>query len=122
MMNNRTPGERVGAVLSMNAAEIRFLGFGVYDGDHEPPFGPLGRSRAELDDTIAKKTAEGKLPADYRFTNPRITLDSGAVVWGCQCWWGSEALVKKRLEDGRRVVVVDANNVELKPIVTGAPT
>jgi len=22
------------------------------------------------------------------FTNPRIRLDDGSVIWGCQCWWG----------------------------------
>ncbi len=21
-------------------------------------------------------------------TNPRIKLDDGSTIWGCQCWWG----------------------------------
>ena len=24
---------------------------------------------------------------DPKYTNPKITLDSGAVIWGYECWW-----------------------------------
>ncbi len=30
--------------------------------------------------------------------NPKILLDSGDVVWGCECWWGPEAEVKAERE------------------------
>lgn len=26
-----------------------------------------------------------------RPSNPKIILDDGEVVWGCECWWGPEA-------------------------------
>jgi hypothetical protein len=26
-------------------------------------------------------------PDDPNFTNPKITLDSGSVIWGYECWW-----------------------------------
>ncbi len=74
-------GERIGAVLSADKDNVRFLGWGVYDGDLPCP---------ELD---------GR-------NNPRMTLDDGTVVWGCQCWWGNEEKMKAWLGD-RRVQVVD---------------
>lgn len=74
-----TPGERVGAVLSADATTVNFFGYGVYDGD--------------LDSSLG-------------FPNPRITLDSGGVVWGYQCWWGSEDEVKKFIGD-RTIVHVE---------------
>ena len=40
----------------------------------------------------------GELPADWVWKNPRITLDDGRVVWGCQCWWGPEEAIRKRIE------------------------
>ena len=42
--------------------------------------------------------------------NPKIRLDSGKVVWGCECWWGPEEVVKKTLE-GYIVVEVDVDEV-----------
>lgn len=30
--------------------------------------------------------------------NPQIKLDSGDIVWGCECWWGKEEDVKERIE------------------------
>ena len=29
--------------------------------------------------------------------NPCIKLDNGHTVWGCECWWGSEQAILKRL-------------------------
>lgn len=27
------------------------------------------------------------------FSNPKIELDNGKVIWGYQCWWGDEKAV-----------------------------
>lgn len=96
-------GSRVGAILSATANTVYLLGFGVYDGEHEPPFGPLGISKEEYDLIVADMKASGQLSQDYVWTNPRITLDDGRVVWGCQCWWGPEEIINKRIA-GRHVV------------------
>lgn len=87
-------GARVGAILKATTDEVHLLGFGVYDGEHEPPVGPWGLS---LDDIKAMKEA-GDLPPDWSWKNPRITLDDGRVVWGYQCWWGSEESINKKIE------------------------
>lgn len=80
-------GERVGAIRNADGKTVWLYGYGVYDGHHEPPFGPFGGEPIE------------------GWTNPRITLDNGSVVWGCQCWWGPEDAVKNSI-GGREVVIV----------------
>ncbi len=75
----REVGQRVGAVLSANKDEVQFLGYGVYDGMIDHP--------------------------DHGFPNPRITLDSGDVVWGMECWWGGEEQIKEKFLSGDRTVI-----------------
>jgi len=77
-------GERVGAILSADEAGVRFLGWGVYEGDEVPTEEAKG---------LADMLREAKIP------NPKIKLDNGKVVWGCECWWGSEAKVKEQIKD-----------------------
>jgi hypothetical protein len=86
-------GARVGAILKASETEVHLLGWGVYDGEHEPPFGPFGMPLAEL---------KRDYP-DFHWRNPRITLDDGRVVWGAQCWWGPEEKTRRIIGD--RVVV-----------------
>lgn len=101
---SKTPvGARVGAILSGDNTEVHLLGFGVYDGEHEPPFGPMQAPKEEYDAMVKEMKAAGQLPADYAWKNPRITLDDGRVVWGCQCWWGPEEAVRKRI-DGLKII------------------
>jgi hypothetical protein len=38
--------------------------------------------------------------------NPRIDLDDGTVVWGCECWWSAEERFDEFVGD-REVVTVD---------------
>lgn len=97
---SKTPvGARVGAILSGDNTEVHLLGFGVYDGEHEPPFGPMGMPKDEFDALVNGMKERGELKDDYAgWTNPRITLDDGRVVWGCQCWWGPEDAIRKRIE------------------------
>lgn len=30
--------------------------------------------------------------------NPKILLDNGHVIWGCQCWFASEEKIKSMIE------------------------
>lgn len=77
-------GNKVGAIVSGDPETkvVYFLGYGIYEGDQVPPKGVtfLGLDLSELG-----------------HTNPKIVLDSGEVVWGCQVWWGPEAAVQKRI-------------------------
>jgi hypothetical protein len=85
-------GERVGAILSADKNECRYLGFGVYEGDFIPK---------EAVGFIAE--AEKK----QGMTNPRIRLDNGKVVYGCECWWGSEERIKNELKKYPNVKLID---------------
>lgn len=79
MSNAKKPGMRVGAVVSVEDENklINLFGYGVYSGDE-----PLPEEFGEL---------KG-LP------NPKILLDTGETVWGCECWWGSEPKMKQHIE------------------------
>jgi hypothetical protein len=39
--------------------------------------------------------------------NPRIDLDSGGYVWGCESWWGQEGDYEQAV-DSRRIELVPA--------------
>ena len=72
-------GDRVGAVASSKDGTVNIFGYGVYEGDEVPPpdiMGPFG-------------PMTGK--------NPKILLDSGEVVWGCECWWGAEEVIRNKI-------------------------
>lgn len=74
-------GSRVGAIRNSNESTVYLFGWGVYVG-HQ-----LGA------------------PSLGEFPNPKIELDGGGVVWGCECWWGSEQRMREAIE-GREVVIV----------------
>lgn len=102
-MSKTTIGARVGAILSHDYSQVHLLGFGVYDGEHEPPFGPMGMPKDEYEVLLQEMKRKGLVSQDYTWKNPRITLDDGRVVWGCQCWWGPEEAIRKRIE-GLKVI------------------
>ena len=83
-------GDRVGAILSSDAENVYFLGWGTYVANEIPP------------DYIALSIGRA---------NPKIQLDSGSVVWGCECWWGLEDIIKDKLATYKNVVEVDINKV-----------
>lgn len=82
-------GDRVGAILSQQGLTVYFLGYGVYEGDFVPP--------ADVNPLLN----QGR-------KNPKIRLDNGKTVWGCECWWGPEERIKGELANPNlKVVEVD---------------
>ena len=79
-----------------------------------------------LDDEIPE-SAVGPL-ADLtrlmRRPNPKIQLDSGLVVWGCECWWGPEEDVKAQVEryEKKGWTVKNVNVEEIRAAYRAAPT
>ena len=92
---NHEPGCRVGAILSAKGNVVRFLGYGVYEGDFDPEEG--------ADGSLAEAMRE------LGFKNPRIRLDDGRIVWGIQCWWSAEEKVRAMIS-GKEIVMVDVND------------
>ncbi len=76
-------GDRFGAILTRREHLIFFLGYGTYDG-HEIPPSYIG--------------GLGPLLNALQISNPKITLDNGKVIWGCECWWSSADIVQKLLD------------------------
>lgn len=77
-------GNRVGAILGSENKKVEFLGYGTYEGE-EIPVDAIGLF--------------GRLCKDAGRPNPKIRLDNGEIVWGCECWWGGEKAVKKQLDE-----------------------
>jgi hypothetical protein len=100
------PGIRVGAILGASAKTkiVQFIGWGVYEGDFVPDQAAVG----VMADCLRKAS----------HPNPRIKLDSGKIVWGCECWWGPEDQVKAELEKYKAAkyaqVDVDIEKVRLE--------
>lgn len=88
-------GTRVGAILGGSNEEVEFLGYGKYMGE-DIPIEAIGFMADLIRDTKRK--------------NPKIELDSGEVVYGCECWWGSEEKVKSMLKNKK------VNNVSIVAI------
>lgn len=82
-MSRHEKGTRIGAIYSGSKGRVLFLGYGTYEGD-EVPEGAGGFM--------------GEAMAEAGITNPKLLLDNGDVVWGCECWWGPEEVVKKQME------------------------
>ena len=85
---------RVGAIRNADDEAVYLYGYGVHVGDEIPPRGTL---------CLGVDLHEEGVP------NPKIVLDSGDVVWGCECWWGGEVKVKASIA-GRKVVIVPVPN------------
>lgn len=90
MAPSHEPGTRVGAVSHSKDDKVFMFGYGEYLGDKTP-------GKDGLPETPGGFMGE---------TNPCIKLDNGQYVWGCECWWGTEASVKTKFGD-REVVFVD---------------
>lgn len=90
-------GERVGAIMKADNERVWLFGYGIYDGDEVPPPG-VGFMGLDLN--------------ELQYKNPKITLDNKEVVWGCECWWGSEEKIKSAI--GGRMVIPMLPSVERK--------
>ena len=108
---NIEPGCRIGALAFVNKELIAFLGYGVYEGNFEPPgFEPptvetlMGVEVARAiggDDDKLRRLAESFLKsADYEALRkvPRLKLDNGSVAWAHECHWGAEHIMKQLIE------------------------
>jgi hypothetical protein len=91
-------GGRVGAILSAEEETVYLLGYGVYQGRHVPPAG----SGVKL------------FGREMHLPNPCIELDSGAKVYGCECWWGPEEKIKAQVAKYGNVVNVDIHEERAK--------
>lgn len=111
------PGERVGAISHSDKDTVYLFGYGIYEGDFVRDSGPglfgveVSVERAQLEEIFtaeypSRSSAEMKTAVDDMLKNPRIKLDSGKTVWGCQCWWGTEEKVLASI-GSRQVVIVD---------------
>ena len=95
-------GERVGAILGQNEEEqtCKFFGYGIYEGDFV------------LDENVKGHIAD--MMRELKIENPRIRLDTGKFVYGCECWWGSEKeiqeMLKKIESQGYTIKIVDIDD------------
>lgn len=87
-MSTPAPGQRVYAIRDADEHNIYLFGFGQYVGNEIPT------------------NAEGLAEHLNGRTNPKIVLDDGKVVWGCECWWGAEDQFESQVES-RNVLYVD---------------
>jgi hypothetical protein len=71
-------------VLSVDNGVINLLGYGVYAGEEVPDASAAG--------TFARICRVQKM------VNPKLQLDNGDVVWGCECWWGGEESVREHVQ------------------------
>lgn len=89
-MGRREKGQRVGAILGSKDGVVRFFGYGVYVGDEVPP-----------------EEAGG---FNFGQPNPRIDLDSGETVYGCECWWGAEESIKEKISAYEKVEIITVSD------------
>lgn len=68
------PGDRVFAATHADADSIYFLGFGKYEGDFVPSEDAVGTAAFIL--------------RMRKHENPKIVLDDGDEIFGCECYWG----------------------------------
>lgn len=98
-------GDRVGCFLSVVHDTALLLGYGTYVGDEVPPNEGHTSLTAYL--------------TGLRQANPKIVLDSGEVVWGCECWWGPEAEIKAECARLTRVIQITMAEARLGKIPEG---
>lgn len=85
-------GDKVIAIFEADKEEVKSFGTGVLCEREVPPENVLMFG----------------LPVKH--PNPKIKLDSGKVVFGCECWWGSEKVVLEKI-GSRKIVLVDIDEI-----------
>jgi len=84
------PGDRIGAISHSDGDTLHLYGYGEYLGEFFPPKGTQGPFGIDASEVGCE--------------NPCMRLDSGRIIWGCQCWWGSEDSVRERAAKFDKVV------------------
>jgi hypothetical protein len=104
-------GDRVMALSHAEKKDrtVYVYGRGVYEGDF-PYEDTASTEPFQTDDARSAYNDKQLLDASLPFLNPRIRLDDGKVVWGCECWWGDEEAVDQQYE-GWTVVMKDIDEV-----------
>jgi hypothetical protein len=118
------PGTRVFA-LSHTAKDhttgvdtVWIFGFGVYQGDF------VFEDTTSTEPMTFRERCEHNMvaiPACKPMANPRILLDNGKFVWGCECWWGPEGTFAKRFQ-GWTVVEIDIDESRKNSCGAGVPS
>jgi hypothetical protein len=90
-------GTRVTAILEAGNGVVRSFGDGVYAGDFVIPIEIIGIDGIE---------------------NPRIDLDNGKTVWGCEMWWGPSTTIRERFPADWKWETVDVDEYRKKPAPT----
>jgi hypothetical protein len=123
-------GTRVWAVRDANQETVHAFGFGTYAGDLPRPGRATQEDRLIAEQAIRRGDEsnwnpqfagyladEQAKPMSQRVDellhemslNPKIVLDAGGVVWGCECWWGEATdSTPQEWAKGRRIVTVAA--------------
>lgn len=83
-------GTKVIAILEAKDGVVYLFGEGVYAGDF----------------TVSPEAGG----FNFGQKNPRIDLDNGKTVWGCECWWGPADQTKKRFDKSCKWVEVDIDD------------
>lgn len=92
-------GDRVGAILkSDDTGTIWLLGYGNYLGEQVPD--------PELGVSSWVMEAFG---IDRMDPEPCIRLDSGQLVYGCECWWSTEQDIQDLLGMYKKVELADVD-------------
>lgn len=85
-------GDNICAVLKADSKNVYVIGYGTYLGEEIPDKDITGQIATMLRNAKA--------------TNPKLEMEDGTIVWGCECWWGD---VESAIEmmGGRKVIQVD---------------
>ena len=97
------PGTRVGAISGKVDDCIEYFGYGVYEGEYlvDRKAGGLASFMwAAYDDPESGLSEEARKAI---LLNPKIRLDNGDIIWGCECWWAPEEHVKKMLMEAPKI-------------------
>ncbi len=99
-------GQRVGAIAGADReGNVEVFGYGVYAGEEIPSEDVIFLGGKYIDIAPGVK-------------NPKIILDNGKIVYGCECWGGSEEGVKSRIKqleaEGKKIVFINVEDYRRK--------
>lgn len=113
-------GERVGCISHSDGTTrtVFIFGFGKYVGRRIPhgAGGSWGKSLVEATNVVLNEAKEKMSEEDFKkveervvelYGNPCLELDNGQLVFGCECWWASEAQVKEQIGRFDKVVTIE---------------